>query len=103
MVSLLRKEEYLRKRGRKLSAFLIKYLRAKISRKYSVFLPLNVIEPGFLMFHPHNIMINATRIGRNFSVQFNVSLVAGGHDGSSPDIGDNVTIGTGSTLVGGCP
>lgn len=100
-VCLLRYEEYHHNNKHKLLSFLYHYLRIKLGRKCLLLIPINVIDKGFKMHHPQNIVINALSIGKNFSIQFNCALVAGGHDGKVPTIGDNVTIGCSSIILGG--
>lgn len=98
--SLLRYEEYYFNRKKRICYFIVKLLRHQLGMKHKLFLPINVIDIGLHMYHPHNIMINAKKIGRNCDIQFGVSMVAGGHDGSAPIIGDNVAIGCNATFVG---
>lgn len=101
IVCLLRYHEYHLNNGHKLRATFYRFLRKRMELKYGVTIPTNVVGPGLLMFHPRNIMINAAKCGSNLSIQFNTSLVAGGHDGSIPVLGNDVTIGVGSTILGG--
>lgn len=100
MVCLLRYEEYHTNANHLLRRLLYKFLRKLISLRFNVYIPLNTVSEGLMMYHPHNIMINANKIGKNFSIQFNCSLVAGGHNSSRPTIGDDVTLGTGVTILG---
>lgn len=99
-VCLLRYQEYHFNCGHKIRYLLYKYLRTKLSRKYNLYVPMNIIDKGFLMFHPFNIVINAKKIGKNLSIQFNCSIAAGGHGNDIPTLGDDITIGVGATLLG---
>lgn len=100
-VCLLRYEEYHYNKRHRFLALFYHILRIMLGRKNLLFIPINVIDKGFMMIHPHNIVINAKKIGKNFSIQFNCSLVAHGHNGDNPIIGDNVTIGCSSVILGG--
>lgn len=100
IVCLLRYHEYHLNCGHKLRTIFYRFLRKKMELKYGVTIPVNVVAPGLLMFHPRNITINAAKYGSNLSIQFNTSLVAGGHDGSIT-LGNDVTIGVGATVLGG--
>lgn len=99
-VCLLRYEEFFTNTNHKLMAFIFRFIKVLLGRKYSIQIPINVVDPGLLMYHPMNIVINAAHIGKNCSIQFGVSMVAGGHDGSIPTIGNDVTIGAASVIIG---
>lgn len=99
-VCLLRYEEYHYNVRHKIRANFYRFLRIRLSRKYSLFIPINIVERGIMIHHPHNITINAKRVGQNFSIQFNTALIAGGHDGGCPTIGNDVAIGVGAVLLG---
>lgn len=100
IVCLLRYHEYHLNCNHKIRKNIYRFLRKRLELKYGVTIPTNVVGPGLLIFHPRNIMIHAKKCGNNLSIQFNTSLVAGGHDGSIPTLGNNVTIGVGTTIVG---
>lgn len=57
------------------------------------------IGPGVLLAHPYATIINAERIGSNFS--FIHMTTIGDAKGKRPVIGDNVTLGANVTIVGG--
>lgn len=57
------------------------------------------IGPGVLLAHPYATIINAERIGKNFS--FIHMTTIGDAKGMRPIIGDNVTLGANVTIVGG--
>lgn len=100
IVSLLRIHEYHFNCGHKIRAFFYRFLRKLMANRFFVNIPLNVVEPGLSLRHPRNITINAKHVGKNASIQFNVSFVAGGHDHSVPTVGDDVVVGTGSVIIG---
>ncbi len=69
---------------------------------YHVDISALTIGPGFYIGHVGPIYIGAMNIGKNFSVTHNVTVGLGlsmGKEGL-PTIGDNVWIGTGSTITG---
>lgn len=57
------------------------------------------IGPGVLLAHPYATIINADRIGDNFS--FIQTTTIGDINGKRPTIGNNVTLGAGVTIIGG--
>ena len=57
------------------------------------------IGPGVILAHPYATIINAERIGKNFSFIHMTTL--GEAKGRRPVIGDNVTLGANVTIVGG--
>jgi serine O-acetyltransferase len=100
-VSLLRYQEYFTNTKKKGLALFFKYKRVSLGRKYGFNIPINTIDMGFLMYHVGSVLINAEKIGKNFNCNINVALIAGGHDGSIPTLGDNVVLGYGSVICGG--
>lgn len=54
---------------------------------------------GVIMCHSWNTMLNAGKIGKNFTVYHNVTIGQRGEN--VPIIGDNVFIGTGAIVLGG--
>ena len=57
------------------------------------------IGPGITIAHPYSTVLNANRIGKNFSCIHCVTL--GKKDGKRPIIGDNVTINCHACIIGG--
>lgn len=100
-ICLLRYQEYFTNTNRRLLALFFKFKRITLGRKYGFNIPINTIDRGFLMYHVGSVLINAEKIGKNFNCNINVALIAGGHDGSIPTLGDNVVIGYGSVVCGG--
>ena len=99
-VCLLRYEEFHFNSNHYLRALFYRFLKVKLGRARLLSFGINVVDKGLMLHHPHNIMCNAKKIGKNCSIQFNVSLVAGGHDGGIPTVGDDVAIGVGSVILG---
>ncbi len=61
------------------------------------------IGPGLLLMHRHGVIVGGSQIGRNVVIHQNVTIgqrVSHGDHGL-PEIGDNVWIGPGATIVGG--
>jgi len=69
---------------------------------YHVEISAVTIGPGFYIGHLGSIYIGGVSIGKNFSVTHNVTVGLGHSFGKEgrPIIGDNVWIGTGSTVAG---
>lgn len=67
--------------------------------RYLVISPRTEIGPGVLLAHPYATIINAEKIGSNFSFIHMTTL--GDAKGLRPVIGDNVTLGANVTIVGG--
>ena len=62
------------------------------------------IGPGLVLFHPNGVVIGSDcAIGQNASIQQGVTIGGYGgveRQGSSPYIGDNVSFGSGSKIIG---
>ena len=59
---------------------------------------------GIAIYHGHGTIIDAHRIGKNFSVYQGVTIGRNRHDHediSNPIIGDNVTVFTNAVVAGG--
>ena len=69
---------------------------------YPVEKSLYIVTPeiggGLMIFHGFSTIINAKKIGENFSVYQNVTI--GNISGENPTIGDNVQITTSSVVIG---
>lgn len=100
-ICLLRLEEYATNCGKRIRKIIYRFLRLRMSRRYLMQIPINVVEKGLLIFHVAPIMINAKHIGVNCMMGPNVTMVAQGHTGDNPTLGDNVAIGANVVLVGG--
>lgn len=100
-ICLLRLEEYSYNTNHKLRYIFYKFLRLKMSRKYLIQIPKNVVDKGLKIFHVSPTIINAKKIGKNLMLGPNVYMVAQGRTGDSPTLGDDIAIGASATLVGG--
>lgn len=70
--------------------------------KYSLHIELNVFDRGLQIMHLGPILTNSrVKCGENCAIHINVAMVAKGISKEAPQIGSNVVIGVGSTLVGG--
>ena len=67
--------------------------------RYFVFSWSTKIGPGVNVSHPYSTVLNAKKIGRNFSVANCTTL--GKKNGERPVIGDNVTLGANVIIIGG--
>lgn len=68
--------------------------------KYGISANANIeVGPGLMIVHGYGVYLNCKRIGSNFTVYQGVTLGAGGQ-GGVPVILDNVTVYTGSVVVG---
>ena len=75
----------------------------KLRHKYNYEIPLNVFDKGLKIMHIGPILINANaHVGQNCSIHINTGIVAHGVTSVSPTIGDNVVIGFGACIIGGC-
>lgn len=69
----------------------------------NTFFPCREIGGGFYMPHPYATILNAKRIGRNFTCR-QCTTVGNKYDGDNiniPVIGDNVTLGANVVIIGG--
>ena len=69
----------------------------------STFFPCKEIEGGFYMAHPYATIINAKKVGRNFTCR-QCTTIGNKKDGDNehlPIIGDNVTLGANVVIIGG--
>lgn len=69
----------------------------------STFFPCKEIDGGFYMAHPYATIINAKKVGRNFTCR-QCTTIGNKKDGDNehlPIIGDNVTLGANVVIIGG--
>lgn len=104
-VYLIRKNQYYgRKKGRIYKA-IQKLTELKLLRKYGIYVhPQSDIGTGLRIYHPHGVFITNVKIGDCFTVYQNCT-VGVKHTGEvqreiCPDIGDNVTMYSGSSIIG---
>lgn len=79
--------------------FFIIYRR--MSLHYKLFLPLNVVGPG--LYIPHRmggVIINAIKVGKNFSISSGCVVGKKKHNENRPIIGDDVEMCIGSKIIG---
>lgn len=70
---------------------------------FSTFFPCKNIGGGFYMAHPYSTIINAKRVGRNFTCR-QCTTIGNKKDGDNehlPVIGDNVNVGANVVIIGG--
>lgn len=66
--------------------------------KYFVIPYSTKIDEGLLFFHPFSTILNAEKIGKNFTCGHNTTI--GATQKGRPCIGDNVSIGVGAIVIG---
>ena len=74
----------------------------RLMRRYGIFIGRECeIGLGFKIWHPHGIIINNAKIGKNFNVNQNTTVGAKVHGSwTLPIIGNNVTMYANSTILG---
>ena len=79
-----------------------KFKWRRLSIKYNLLLPPNVIGPGFKIAHivGGGIIINCKSIGKNCSVNSGVIIGNNGGQNRIATIGDNVSISIGAKVIG---
>lgn len=77
------------------------FIYRRMQLKYSIFLPLNVIGPGLYISHRGGgVIVNAIRVGKNFSISTGCILGMKGTKENRPIIGDNVECCIGAKVIG---
>lgn len=95
---LLRKAEYAQN-THKWSRHWYLFRLLRIQTKYELIIPLNVLEPGFMMPHLGPVVINAqSHIGKNCCIL--PGILIGANKGCSPQIGDDCWLGPGAKIYG---
>lgn len=67
--------------------------------KYFIISKTTIMGPGVKISHPYSTILNADRIGKNFSCIHCTTL--GAKNNQRPIIGDNVSLGASVTIIGG--
>ena len=81
-------------------SFLIGWYRP--GDKYFIISKTTQIEGGFFLVHPYSTIINAAKIGRNFSCRHLTTIGnKSDNDGTRPTIGYNVSLGANVSIIGG--
>lgn len=77
-------------------------LETKLMRRYGIFIGRKCsIDIGFRIWHPHGIIINNSKIGKNLNMSQNTTIGAKVHGSTLlPVIGNNCTMYTGSMIIG---
>lgn len=101
-VYLIRRKQYVESKG-KIGRLLGKYYRILLMRRYSIHVNSNaVIGLGFRLVHPMCISISECEIGANFTMYQCCTVGAKSLDClETPKIGSNVTMYSGSSIIGG--
>lgn len=98
---VLRKCEYYKNCNKKIRFIFAKYKFHKLSIKYNFSIPLNCFDKGLSIAHIGTIVVNSeAKIGQNCRIQEMVNIGATNGTSESPQIGNNVFIGTGAKLIG---
>lgn len=73
----------------------------KLQLRYGLNIPLNTCSKGLKIIHVGSVLIHPdAAIGENCGININTAVAVAGDKKGAPKIGDNVTIGTGSTIIG---
>lgn len=99
---LLRYTEYHTNCGHRLRAAIYWARLMKMQNRYGMHIPINCFGKGLRIFHLSPIVVNsAVSVGENCVLMPNVNVV-GSHvkGGGAPKLGNNVTLGIGSTVLG---
>lgn len=79
----------------------LKYKFHNLSIRLGFSIPLNVFGPGLSIAHYGTIIVNGkAKIGKNCRIHARTTIGASNGNKAAPNIGDNVYIGTGATLIG---
>ena len=98
---LLRKTEYYYNSGHGLLYRLYFFRLHKIQLKYGLRVPVNTCAKGLKIIHVGSVLIHPdAAIGKNCGININTAIAVNGNKNGAPIIGDNVTIGTGATIIG---
>lgn len=99
---VLRKYEYYKNTHKKIMSVIYKFKFHKLCIKYGFSIPLNVFDKGLSIAHIGSIVVNGNaKVGQNCRIQEMVNIGATNGTSDSPQIGNNVFIGTGAKLIGG--
>lgn len=72
-----------------------------IGKKLGIFICINTIEEGLVIFHSGEIVISGlAKCGKNLKLHGNNCIGNKGIDGVAPIIGDNCDIGFGAVIIG---
>lgn len=98
---LLRKEEYHFNTKHKLRSFIYHLKVNRLGNKYGLHIGVNTCGKGLKIMHLGSVLINDNaRVGENCRFHINTALVAGGTNDYAPQLGNNIVIGVGATILG---
>lgn len=98
----LRKAEYYKNTNKKIRHVFARISLKRIENKYGIHIPVNTCDKGLRIMHLGPILVNGNaKIGKDCTMHVNVSVVAGGTNDLTPNIGDNVILAVGSVISGG--
>lgn len=101
-IVLLRKTEYYTNTGRKLLALLFYARLMKFQNRHCIHVPLNTCGKGLWISHVFPLCMNGNvTIGEYCRIMPMVSVIGDDELNLAPTVGDHVTLGIGSTLIGG--
>lgn len=100
-VYLVRRKQYLEHKGA-FGKFLGKLYHVKLVRRYSIHINSQAeIGIGLHIVHPMCVIVSLCKIGENFTVYQNCTVGAKKREyGATPEIGSNVTMYSGSSVIG---
>ena len=99
----LRITEYYKNCNHKIRFLLSQRKLNSLRHKYNFEICLNVFDKGLRIMHIGPILTNAkARVGQNCSIHINTGIAAQGITSEAPTIGDDVVIGFGACIIGGC-
>ncbi len=98
---LLRKTEYYINTGKKYREFIYRILLMRFQRKHCLHIPLNSCGKGLKISHVFPIGLNGNvTVGENCRLMPFITLAGDDILDKAPTIGDNVTLGISSTVMG---
>jgi serine O-acetyltransferase len=98
---LLRRTEYYVNTGNRLMSLYYKVRLHRYQNKHQLHIPINTFDRGLHIMHLGPILVNSkVRGGKNITLHMNTSLVAGGTNDGTPQLGDGVVVGVGAVLLG---
>lgn len=102
-VYLIRKKQYLESKG-KLGLLISKIYYLKLIRRYNIHINrFAKIEIGLRIIHPSCITVAQCEIGKNFTIYQQCTVGAKSRSCiDTPQIGDNVIMYCGSSIIGNC-
>ena len=100
-IRILRKTEYHTNTKHFLRGIFYKFIFRRLSNRYLISIPLNCFDSGISIAHLACIHINGTaKIGKNCRIHEMVTIGATNGEKESPQIGNNVFIGSGAKIIG---